>query len=89
MVNLCAFLGDGKKGGLKMNKEQKRNVWGMVVCFVLCCLFGCWGLAVMVLREVWQSDKGGFPVEKDDLVRYCFAGFLGYVVNVVLLLTLC
>ena len=78
-----------EKGGKIMNKEQKRNVWGMVVCFVLCCLFGCWGLAVMVLREVWQSDKGGFPVEKDDLVRYCFAGFLGYVVNVVLLLTLC
>lgn len=71
-----------------MNKEQKRNIWGSVICFLLCALFGGFGLAFMVMREVWQSDKGGFPVEKDDLVRYCFAGFFGYVVNVVLL-TLC
>lgn len=71
-----------------MTNEQKRNIWGSVICFLLCALFGCLGLAFMVMREVWQSDKGGFPVEKDDLVRYCFAGVFGYVVNVVLL-TLC
>lgn len=72
-----------------MTNELKRNIWGSVICFLLCTLFGCFGIAFMVVREVKQSDNGGFEVEKDDLVRYCFAGFLGYVVNVVLLITLC
>ena len=72
-----------------MTKEQIRNVAGIVVCFVLCALFGCFGLAAMMLREVEQSDKGGFDIEKDDILRYSLAGCVGYVVNVVLIILLC
>ena len=72
-----------------MTKEQTRNVAGIVVCFVLCSLFGCFGLATMMLREVEQSDKGGFDIEKDDILRYSLAGCVGYVVNVVLIILLC
>ena len=69
-----------------MTKSQKRNVWGMVVCFVLCALSGCLGLAAMMCRGVEQSDKGGLPVEKDDIIRYSIVGCVGYIVNVVLLI---
>ena len=42
----------------------------------------------MVVREVKQSDKGGFPVEKDDLMHYSFGACVGYMVNVVLIIAL-
>lgn len=71
-----------------MTNEQKRNIWGSVICFLLCALFGCFGLAFMVVREVEQSDKGGFEVEKDDLMRYSFFACVGYMVNVVLIIAL-
>lgn len=71
-----------------MTNEQKRNIWGSVICFLLCAVAGCFGLAFMVVREVKQSDKGGFPVEKDDLMRYSFFACIGYMVNVVLIIAL-
>ena len=71
-----------------MPNEQTRNIWGSVICFLLCALFGCIGLAFMVVREVKQSDKVGFEVEKDDLMRYSFFACIGYMVNVVLLIAL-
>jgi hypothetical protein len=43
----------------------------------------------MMLREVEQSDHGGFDIEKDDILRYSLAGCVGYVVNVVLIILLC
>ena len=76
-----------KKKEKNMTKSQKRNMWGMVVCFVLCALSGCFGLAAMMCREVEQSDKGGFAVEKDDIIRYSIVGCIGYIVNIVLLIT--
>lgn len=78
-----------KKEDKFMTKKQVRNIIGAVVCFVLCCIFGGIGLAFMIFREVSQSDEDGFPVENDDLMRYAFIGSAGYIVNVVLLLTLC
>ena len=78
--------GESERRKIEMTNAQKRNVWGMVVCFVLCALSGCFGLAAMMCREVEQSDKGGFPVEKDDIIRYSIVGCVGYIVNVVLLI---
>lgn len=69
-----------------MNDSKKRNFWGCVVCFLLCSLLGCLGLALMMYREVRQSDKGGFPVEKDDIIRYSLVGCFGYIVNVSLII---
>jgi hypothetical protein len=71
-----------------MKKTTKRNVIGSVVCFVLCALFGCFGLTVMMCREVAQSQDSQREIEKDDVVRYSFVGCAGYIVNVVLLVTL-
>lgn len=72
-----------------MDKTTKRNLIGSVVCFVLCALFGCFGLAAMLCREVKQSQDYGFEIERDDVVRYSFVGCLGYIVNVIILLKLC
>ena len=71
-----------------MDKSAKRNWFGCLVCFVLCALFGGLGLAFMMCREVQQSDDAGVPVEKDDITRYSLVGCLGYIVNVILLVTL-
>ena len=71
-----------------MDKSQKRNWLGSLVCFVLTALFGCFGLAVMMCREVAQSQDSQREIEKDDVVRYSFVGCAGYIVNVVLLVTL-
>ncbi len=71
-----------------MDAKTKRDVWGSVVCFVLCALFGCFGLAVMMCREVAQSQDTQHEIEKDDVVRYSFVACAGYIVNVVLLVTL-
>lgn len=68
-----------------MNKKDKRNFWGSVVCFLLCALFGCFGMAVMMCREVKQSQEYGFEIEKDDIVRWSFVGCLGYIMNVIIL----
>ena len=69
-----------------MNKSVKRNIIGSVICFALSVLFGGLGIAVMMLREAWQSTKYGFPIEKDDIVRYSIVGAVGGIVNIVLLI---
>lgn len=68
-----------------MDRTTKRNIIGSIVCFVLCALFGCFGMAVMMCREVYQSQNYHIEIEKDDIVRYSFVGCLGYIVNVVLI----
>ena len=35
-----------------------------------------------MVREVNQSNKYGFEVEKDDIVRYSFVGAVGYIINI-------
>ena len=65
-----------------MNKTTKRNIIGSIICFFLSLLFGGIGIAVMMFREVYQSNKYGFQVEKDDIVRYSFAGAIGYIINI-------
>ena len=69
-----------------MTDATKRNLQGSIICFLLSCLIGGMGVAVMMLREAWQSKKYGFAVEIDDIVRYSVIGAIGSVVNVVLLL---
>ena len=58
------------------------------MAFCLGLLLNGIGVAVMTLREVWQSMKYGFAVETDDLVRYSVLGAIGSVINVILSLML-
>lgn len=69
-----------------MTRTTKRNLQGSILCFLLSCLIGGAGVAVMMLREAWQSKKYNFAVERDDIVRYSVIGAIGSVVNIVLLL---
>lgn len=69
-----------------MASTTKRNIQGSIICFLLSCLIGGAGVAVMMLREAWQSKKYGFAVERDDIVRYSVIGAIGSVGNIVLLL---
>ena len=69
-----------------MNKKTKRNIIGSIICFFLSLLFGGIGIAVMMFREVYQSNKYGFPVEKDDIIRYSAIGALGYACQVCVLI---
>ena len=68
-----------------MNKTTKRNIIGSIICFFLSILFGGIGIAVMMFREVYQSNKYGFQVEKDDIVRYSIIGAVGGIVHDVLI----
>ena len=65
-----------------MDKSTKRNIIGSIICFFMSLLFGGIGIAVMMFREVYQSNKYGFQVEKDDIVRYSFVGAVGYIINI-------
>ena len=69
-----------------MNKTTKRNIIGSIICFFLSLLLGGIGIAVMMFREVYQSNKYGFPVEKDDIIRYSALGALGYACPVCVLI---
>lgn len=69
-----------------MTNTTQRNLQGSIICFLLSCLIGGMGVAVMMLREAYQSKKYGFAVERDDMVRYSVIGAIGSVVNIVLLL---
>ena len=65
-----------------MDKSTKRNIIGSIICFFSCCILGGLALAFWMVREVNQSNKYGFEVEKDDIVRYSFAGAIGYIINI-------
>lgn len=69
-----------------MTRTTQRNLQGSIVCLVLSFLLGGMGVAVMMLREAYQSKKYGFAVERDDIVRYSVIGAIGSVVNIGLLL---
>ena len=62
-----------------INMYIKRTVIRLVICF---CILGGLALAFCMVREVNQSNKYGFEVEKDDIVRYSFAGAIGYIINI-------
>lgn len=61
---------------------KTRNIIGSILCFLSCCILGGLALAFWMFREVNQSNKYGFEVEKDDIVRYSFAGAIGYIINI-------
>lgn len=61
---------------------KTRNIIGSILCFLSCCILGGLALAFWMVREVNQSNKYGFEVEKDDIVRYSFAGAIGYIINI-------
>lgn len=65
-----------------MNKTDKRNLYGSLCCFILSVLFGGFGIAYMMLREVYQAQNYNIEIEKDDIVRYSFIGALGYAVQI-------
>ena len=77
-----------RKNERNMDKSEKRNLWGSVVCFLLSALFGCFGLALMMCREVQQANENNTDIEVDDIERYSFMGCLGYIANVTLLILL-
>ena len=61
---------------------KTRNIIGSILCLLSCCILGGLALAFWMVREVNQSNKYGFEVEKDDIVRYSFAGAIGYIINI-------
>ena len=61
---------------------KTRNIIGSIICLLSCCILGGLALAFWMVREVSQSNKYGFEVEKDDIVRYSFAGAIGYIINI-------
>jgi hypothetical protein len=63
---------------------KTRNIIGSILCLLSCCILGGLALAFWMVREVNQSNKYGFEVEKDDIVRYSFAGAIGYIINITL-----
>jgi hypothetical protein len=69
-----------------MNKTAKRNLIGGIVCFILSVLLGGIGITIMMVREGRQSQKYGFPIEEDDILRYSFIGACGYICNAALLI---
>lgn len=69
------------------NKKMRDKI-GLAVAFLLGVLLGGLGTVTMVLRECWQSYKGGFEIETADVVRYSLMASVGAVVNVIILLFL-
>ena len=69
-----------------MNRTEKRNIIGSIVCFFLSLLLGGIGIGVMMWREVYQSEKYGFEIEKDDIKRYSFFGAIGSIFHDALLI---
>lgn len=67
-----------------METSKKRNIIGSILCFLTCTVLGGIGVAAWMVREVWQSHRGGFPIEVDDIVRYATVGAVGYIFNLVL-----
>lgn len=65
---------------------NRRDKLGLAVAFLLGLLFNGLGTIVMVLRECWQSYKGGFEIETADVVRYSLMASVGAVVNVIIML---
>lgn len=68
--------------------SKKRDKYGTLLAFVMGLLFNVLGVIFMVWRELRQSQKGGFPVETDDVVRYSLTSSVGGVFNLVILLSL-
>lgn len=69
---------------MKYNRDLRNKV-GMVLAFVLGVLFSGLGMMVMALREQWQSKRGGFAIEADDLFRYSLCSGAGAVVNALII----
>ena len=69
---------------MKYNRDLRNKV-GMVLAFVLGVLFSGLGMMVMALREQWQSKKGCFAIEADDLYRYSLCSCAGAVVNALII----
>lgn len=65
---------------------ERRNRIGCAVAFCLGLLLNGLGVLLMLGRELWQSEKGGFPLESDDLLRYSGWGSIGSLMNVVLII---
>lgn len=69
-----------------MDKTKKRNIIWSIICFFLALLLGGMGIAIMMYREVCQSNKGGFPIEKDDIIRCSVVGAVGGICHDALLI---
>ena len=62
--------------------SKTRNIIGSILCFISCCLAGGIAFAFWMVREVRQSEDGGFEIEKDDILRYSLIGAVGYIFNI-------
>ena len=70
-----------------MNTKQ-RNITGSIVTFILSIILGGIGISIMMIREVYQSNKYKFPIEKDDIVRYSIIGAIGSTIQLIVLILL-
>ncbi len=68
-----------------MYNESKRNMIGCVAWFLAGVLINVLALVPMVWREKKQAEDGGFPLEKDDIMRYGFCILVGAGINAALM----
>ncbi len=71
-----------------MDTSEKRNKQGTWVAFALGLLLSGLGVIIMQQREVIQSNKGGFPLEVDDVLRYTKFASIGAFLNFIVMLCL-
>lgn len=69
-----------------MTTSEKRNRQGAWVAFALGLLLSGLGVIIMLRREVIQRNKGGFPLETDDVVKYTTYSGIGAFVNFLVML---
>lgn len=69
-----------------MDTKNKRDMKGSWVAFVLGLVLSGLGVIIMQQREVIQSNKGGFPLEVDDVLRYTKYASIGAFFNFLIML---
>lgn len=69
-----------------MNRTQKRNLIGSIVCFILSFLLGTLGMGIVLISEAYRSEKSGETINKSTILRYTFTGVCGYLCNVALII---
>lgn len=65
--------------------QTGRNRIGFVGWLLVAILLSILAAIPMVARELYQSKKYGFSLEKDDIYRYTIAILIGSAIQVVLL----
>lgn len=71
-----------------MDNSRKRDKQGTWIAFVLGLVLSGLGVIIMQQREVIQANKGGFPLEVEDVLRYTKFASIGAFFNFIIMLCL-